>query len=646
MAQIGRNAPCPCGSGKKFKHCCGSGDSKPAPLPVPELFARAQRAQGEGRVREAAGLYEAILAREPEHADATHYLGMTALQTGDLVKAQALVGKSLQLNPQDGFYWMNQGLLYQHQKDTERAVEAYQKAVTLMADNPGLWFNLGNGLMQLRGLDEAIQAFKQSVDLYAGDWQVWMNLGTTYLMRHRDEQDSREALICFEKMIELAPGRGEGYNGKGLALFNLDRVPEALQLVEEAVHIDPKLANAWFNLARLRLESLDVDSALAAYQQAIQLSPDTTEFYAAIGDTLSMVGKFDKAREFLAKANALNPADLGALAQLLNNEDTPMLLAQAEASINAATDETEDVITLLFALGRIYDKQNHFDRAFAFYERGNRIRKKKEAFDHGAHARAIDRLIAAFSADRIAELKQWGNTSDRPVLILGMPRSGTTLTEQIISAHSKVTGGGERAFWVTEAWTKIEKGIWHLDKQGMAQIAQAYLDDLASIKGAEASLRVTDKMPSNFLRIGLIHSVFPNARIIHCRRNPVDVCLSIYFQNFSGHHPYAYDLDDLAFYHQEYQRLMAYWREVIPQDRLFEFDYENMVAEQESMSRKLLAFVGLEWEDACLDFHKNERAVQTASIHQVREKIYTRSVERWRNYEPYIRPLLRLLPAT
>src|ERR1700690_1613730 len=137
MAQIGRNAPCPCGSGKKFKHCCGGGASKPAAMPMPELFLRAQQAQGEGRVREAAGLYEAILAREPGHADATHYLGMVALQNGDLARAQALVGKSLQLNPHDGFYWMNQGLLHQHQKDTEMAVEAYQKAVTLMADNSG-----------------------------------------------------------------------------------------------------------------------------------------------------------------------------------------------------------------------------------------------------------------------------------------------------------------------------------------------------------------------------------------------------------------------------------------------------------------------------------------------------------------------------
>jgi tetratricopeptide (TPR) repeat protein len=642
MAHIGRNAPCPCGSGKKYKHCCGNREAQPTSLPVLQLFLRAQQAQGEGRVREAAGLYEAILAREPGHADATHYLGMVALQAGDLAKAQALVGKSLQLNPHDGFYWMNQGLLYQHQKDTDKAVEAYQKAVTLMADNPALWFNLGNGLMQLRRLDEAIQAFNRSVALYPGDWQVWMNMGTTHLLRHRDEQDSREALSCFEKMIKLAPGRGEGYNGKGLALFNLDRLPEALQEVKEAVRIDPKLANAWFNLARLHLESLDVDSALAAYQQAIQLSPDTTEFYAAIGDTLSMVGKFDKAQEFFAKANALNPADLGALAQLLSNKDTPMLLAQAEASINAASDETEGVVTLLFILGRIYDKKGQFDQAFAYYERGNRIRKKEGSIDHVVHTQFINQIMAVFSADRIAELKQWGDASDRPVLILGMPRSGTTLTEQIISSHSRVTGGGERPFW-TDAWAKVEKGITHLNKEGMAQIAEAYLDDLATIRGAETSLRVTDKLPGNFLHIGLIHSVFPNARIIHCRRNPVDNCLSIYFQSFAGYHPYAYDLEDLAFYHQEYQRLMAHWREVIPQDRLFEFDYENLVADQEAVSRQLLAFVGLEWEDACLDFHKNERAVKTASVRQVREKIYSRSVERWRNYEPYILPLLKLL---
>ena len=644
MAQVGRNAPCPCGSGKKYKHCCGGTDAPPTPLPVTQLFVRAQQAQGEGRLGEAAVLYEAILAREPGHADATHYLGMVALQAGDLARAQSLVAKSLELNPRDGFYWMNQGLIYQTQKDIERAVEAYQQAVKLMRDNPDLWFNLGNGLMELRRLDEAIAAFRKSLALQGGDWRVWMNLGTTYLLRHADAADSREALGCFEKMIRLAPGRGEGYNGKALALHNLERLPEAVQMVKQAVRVDPRLVNAWFNLARMSLESLDVDGALAAYQEATRLSPDTSEFYGALGDTLSMVGKFDQAQEFFHKAYELNPHDLGALAQLLGNEASPELLARAEVSVADATDDEEGVVSVLFTLGRLYDKQDQFDKAFGYYQRGNRIRQKEESFDRAAHRREIDRLIETFSSGRIAELKPWGDPSERPVLILGMPRSGTTLTEQIVSSHSRVTGGGERTFW-SDAGTRIDQGTWRLDQAGMAQIARAYLEDLATIKGAEGSLRVTDKMPGNFLRVGLIHSVFPNARIIHCRRNPVDNCLSIYFQNFGGYHPYSHDLDDLAFYHREYQRLMAHWRQVVPQDRLFEFDYEDLVADQEGMSRRMLAFVGLEWEDACLDFHRNERAVQTASIRQVREKIYTRSVERWRNYEPYIAPLMKLLPA-
>jgi hypothetical protein len=162
------------------------------------------------------------------------------------------------------------------------------------------------------------------------------------------------------------------------------------------------------------------------------------------------------------------------------------------------------------------------------------------------------------------------------------------------------------------------------------------------VAGKQAT-RVTDKMPHNFLRAGLIHAVLPNARIIHVRRHPVDNCLSIYFQNFKGEHPYAYDLDNLAFYRREYERLMQHWREVMPADRYFEFDYEDLVADQEGMSRKLLNFCGLEWDDACLNYHENERAIKTASVWQVRQKIYTSSVERWRNYAAHIGPLMSLL---
>jgi tetratricopeptide (TPR) repeat protein len=618
-------------------------DAQPAPLSLPELFVRAQQAQGAGRLAEAAAVYQAILTRDPQHADATHYLGMLALQAGELERAQALVAASLALRPRDGFYWMNQGLIHQRCNDTERAVTAYQTAVRYLRDNAELWLSLGNGLMQLRRLDEAIAAFEQSITIADGDWQAWTNRGTCLLLRHRDERDAHDALMCFERTIRLAPTRGEGYNGKGLALLTLERLPEALTSVQRAVQVDPSLANGWYNLARIHLDMQDVEAALDAYDQALAISPDTTEFYAAIGDTLSMLGKFDQAQTFFERASARHPDDFGALAQVLNNEETPERVARAEAAVAAVDDDAPGIEKLLFILGRIYDKRDAFDQAFAYYARGNRIRRQSESFDRAAFSTEIDALIATWSAEKIAALKPLGDASERPVLILGMPRSGTTLTEQIVSSHSRVSGGEERSFWA-DASARLASGAWRLNKPGMRELAQACLADLASIKGANERLRVTDKMPHNFLRVGLIHSVFPNARIIHCRRNPVDNCLSIFFQSFGGHHPYAYDLDDLAFYHREYQRLMAHWRSTIPADRLFEFDYEDMVADQENMSRRLIDFIGLDWEDACLDFDRNDRLVRTASIRQVREKIYTRSVERWRNYAPHIAPLLSLLP--
>jgi Cytochrome c biogenesis factor len=502
--------------------------------------------------------------------------------------------------------------------------------------------------MQLRRLDEAIAAFGQSIKLADDDWQAWMNRGTCLLLRHRDERDAEDALTCFARMIRLAPTRGEGYNGRGLALLTLDRLPEALASVQQAVQADPKLANAWFNLARIQLDLQDVDAALQAYERGLSISPDTTEFYAALGDTYSMLGKFDLAQTFFERASERNPNDIGALAQLLGNEETPERVARAAAAVAAAADDAPGVEALLFILGRIFDKRDAFDQAFAYYARGKRIRRAREPFDRAEFTAQIDRLIADYPAGCFAEPAAGCEASDLPVLILGMPRSGTTLTEQIASSHSRVTGGEERSFWadaearLTEA--RLKAAGRRLDKTALRDTAAAYLADLASIKGAAESLRVTDKMPHNFLRIGLIHSVFPNARIVHCRRNPVDNCLSIFFQNFGGHHPYGNDLDDLAFYYREYQRLMAHWRTVIPRERLFELDYEDMVADQESTSRRLIEFIGLDWEDACLDFHRNERLVRTASIRQVREKIYTRSVERWRNYAPHIAPLLSLLP--
>lgn len=222
-----------------------------------------------------------------------------------------------------------------------------------------------------------------------------------------------------------------------------------------------------------------------------------------------------------------------------------------------------------------------------------------------------------------------------------MPRSGTTLVEQILSSHSFVKAGGEIGFWPNFINDRLLSAIATLPSRQLQEIGNLYVQTLKSID--KEALHVTDKMPANFAFLGLIHAIFPQARFIHCRRNPLDTCLSIYFQKFSGTHPYAYDLKDLVFFYRQYVKLMNHWRCILPADRLYEISYEDLISDQEFHSRQLISFVGLEWEEACLNFHKTDRIVRTASSWQVRQGLYRTSLERWRNYERHLGALVQLM---
>lgn len=575
-------------------------------------------------------------------------MGMLALATGDVARAQALVERSISLRPGDADFWANCAMVHEVREDWTRAREAYEKSLSLSPGHAGRELGLANALRRMGEFERAIEHYRQSVKLAPAHWLAWMDLGTA-LMR-TEPPDNEGAEDCFREVIRLTPGQGIGYNCLGVALAMEDRYDEARDALQRAVSLDPAQAAAWYNLARVYLMRDDVNPAIAAYQKAVALAPDDEDFHRQTARALQMRGKFDVAEQFYAKALELNPNSLSALAYLIEYKkfeslDDP-LLVQAQGLVDGAKDDAPQVAGLCFTLGKILDRMNEFERAFRYYARGNRLRKASiEA--KGRPDRLVvgqaDKMIQRYSAEKLLEYKAWGNPSERPILIVGMPRSGTTLTEQIIAAHPRVAGGGERGYW-GQARDKIETGEIVLDRAGIERLAQDCLADLATVVGAEAADRVTDKMPHNFLSLGLIHVVFPNARIIHVRRNPVDNCLSIFFQSFIDSHAYSFDLDELASHYREYQRLMAHWRELIPKDRLFEFNYEDLVADQEGMSRKLIEFCGLEWDDACLSYYDNERAVKTASIWQVRQKIYTSSVERWRNYEPYIAPLMKLLP--
>ena len=289
------------------------------------------------------------------------------------------------------------------------------------------------------------------------------------------------------------------------------------------------------------------------------------------------------------------------------------------------------------------DDLGNYDDAFSHYRQGNDLEQRQANFDRDQHRQLVDWMIATFTAEFFAAHKDVGITNDKPVSIVGMPRSGTTLTEQIVASHSKVHGGGEIDYWLEHGETFCPPNGQDLSQGPVRELARVYLDSIESVAGS--AMYFTDKMPYNFLRIGLIRLAMPGAKFIHCMRNPADICLSIYFNKFTQRHGYATSLDDLAFYYREYLRLMEHWRQVLPETSLHEMHYESLVAMQESESRRLIDFLGLEWESQVLEYHRNTRAVSTPSKWQVRQPIYKSSVARWKRYLPHIGPLAPLAEA-
>jgi hypothetical protein len=294
-------------------------------------------------------------------------------------------------------------------------------------------------------------------------------------------------------------------------------------------------------------------------------------------------------------------------------------------------------------LGKFFDDVKQYQPAFENYRQANELTKRGGLrYDAEKLQGHVEHIIESFDAAAIRAKQAHGDSSQRPVFIVGMPRSGTSLTEQILASHPAVFGAGELTYW-DGSYGAYQAGQREgaADAAVIPNIARAYLERLTQLSGD--ALRVIDKMPPNFMNLGLIHAAFPKARIIHMQRHPIDTCLSIYFQYFLNAHPYANDLQNLAHYYAEYLRIMAHWRRSIPATALLEVPYEGLIAEQEVWSRRMVEFVGLPWDPKCLDFHQTDRVVITTSKWQVRQKIHSASAGRWKHYEKFVGPLERLV---
>lgn len=556
----------------------------------------------------------------------------------------------------------------------------YQEICRADSRDAEAWFLLGAVNGQLGNFDETIACCQKAVALVPDYVDAHYNLAQAYMHQQRLEQ----AVAAYRQVIRLRPDHADAHNSLGLALEALGHHDEALECYRKALRIQPTNAEACNNLgAALRLIG-GIDEAVECFRQALRHRPDFVLACLNLGFALQQIGRIDEAREAFDRARALNPDNpdvifgmaavhekkgefeqaYSLLRPFLDAGTENIQLALVYGRVARHVDQQSKAIAMIerhlenvgsgpvaqplhFQLGKLYDATKEYDQAFSHFHRANSLVPIRR--DPEEHLRMMDAIMAQFTPEFIERAPRTKNLSERPIFIVGMPRSGTSLTEQILASHPSVYGAGE----LNEMGKIVQmfqgmlgsalpypQCLDKLDQKVLDIATERYLSKLEKLSPDAAC--VTDKMPHNFKHLGLIALMFPGAHIIHCRRDPLDTCLSIFTLEFNAVHSYATDLRHLGEHYRKYRQIMDHWKHVLPIP-IFEMQYEELTADPERVIRELVAFCGLEWDDRCLHFHETKRVVNTFSYDQVRRPIYKKSVARWKRYERHLGPLKEAL---
>lgn len=645
---------------------------------------------------EAERRYLDVLAQWPDHPEANHNLGVLCRQKGRASLGYFLA--ALNADPASRQYWLSyigalldsdqprlasevMAIALQHGLDGDDAdalSRRIDERLRPAADGPGredldkLLALYAGG--EYREALAAAQAMTQRYPKFGFGWRAQGELC-------RLTGDSAAALVSLQQAVALSPEDADARNDLGIVLGELGRIQDAKSSFRIALRLNPDLAPAHYNLGNA-LRKLDrLDEAGASYRNALAISPDLLLAHGNLANVLAQSNRPDEAEQSYLRALALEPGYGEALLGLGNLYKDQGRIVEARAlylralaggqdSLKvrynlaltgkvAADDENfaefvkisrsqrsgaielsrEQMIWLHFALGKCYDDIADYPAASVHFSAGCGLKRAGIVYDPDDFSGQVSRIIRLFSKEMLARLCGSGDPSDVPVFILGMPRSGTTLTEHILASHPDVYGAGELSDLMDIAGQLGQRlSDTQLDPAALRAWGGRYAAGLKAI--APHALRVTDKMPANFLAMGLIHLMLPNAKIIHVRRSPADTCLSCYTQLFTDGQEYSYDLNDLARYYVDYARLMDHWRSVLPAGAFLEVDYEAIVADQHALTRRIVEYCGLQWRDECIDYYKSDRDVRTASAMQVRQPLYTSSVGRWKNYRELLAPLL------
>jgi tetratricopeptide (TPR) repeat protein len=550
---------------------------------------------------------------------------------GRVDEALAAGRRALALNPEYPVALNNVGLVLFAQGKFEEALAHYDRAIALQQNFAQAHSNRGNALLHLQRLAEAVAAYRSAIALKPDLAETWGNLGTCL----RDLNRPKEAEAAYRRALELDPNNPDTLNLMGLLAF----------------------------------ERGALEAALALYRRALALKPDHAGAHANIGNALKVLGQFRNAEQAYLKALQSDPNSAYAYFHLADSKTfkpgDPHLAAMEALAAKSESLSTTERIRLDFALGKAYADLKDYPRSFRHLFAGNAARRATINYNEKAVFDLFDLIESVFTSDLIKAKSGSGEQSKMPIFILGMPRSGTTLIEQIIASHPLVHGAGELPTFNEVVLTGrglngdiVPYPIYApaVDDAALTAIGASYVAfgrKLASAASAASSTNtesskadaeyVTDKMPSNYYFAGLIHLALPNAKIIHSIRDPVDTCVSCFSKLFPPQHDFTCDLGELGRYYRRYERLMEHWRRVLPPGRILDVRYEDVVTDLEGQAQRIISHCGLPWDDRCLSFHETDRPVRTSSATQVRQPIYMNAIGRWRAYADHLQPLLTAL---
>lgn len=625
---------------------------------------------------------EPLTQRNPSAARAAFDRAVAAMRAGDVTRAERLCRRGLERNPRDGNLHSLLGAALMKRGKPDAAESHLRRTIELLPGAAGGYEGLGEALLQQGKLEEALHVLEAARGLEPARVSVLTRMGDvlTQLGRHdaamrvyRDLVSGHpnevgalqrlggaafrsrlypEAEAVFMRVVALTPGLYQGWMDLGLVQLQQDKLARAEQSFREAARADPQRAEPHAALGTVLTVAGRHDDAIAQYELALSLDGTNAEALAGLGHVLKTIGERTRSIAAYRRCIEQHPEDgeaYWALANMKTFQFDDREIAAMREQLAGNRLATGQRTSMLFALAYALECRAEFDAAFDLYRRGNESHRRRFSYDTRQTALACDELIRVFSAGFLRARAGHGDPDGSPIFIVGLPRSGSTLIEQILASHSEVEGTHElselnqvarsTAHGRTDG-TGYPATVPDLSDEQLRRLGGAYLERTRAFR--TGAPRFTDKMPNNFRHVGLLALILPNASIINARRHPLDTCMSCYKQLFAHGQSFSYDLRELGEYYLLYERLMDHWHEVLP-GRVLDVQYETLIQDLEAQSRRLLDHCGLAWEDGCLRFHDNRRAVRSASSEQVRQPIYASGMHRWRNYASHLGPLIDVL---